>query len=171
MPLVDWESLPKRKVASSSNPITQRILAVVKAKGRVQIQYSGGGKNTIRWIKPKRVFTVQSARWPGEYVEAFCELRNENRVFEVQHIALQGETVPNKARAAAKAAKPGPVRCEISFVDLDGDHGSVEGVQAECLRCGHVTESFGTDSPSVLRCLALMREECPNNEQNFYVED
>jgi hypothetical protein len=47
----------------------------------------------------------------------------------------------------------------------------VEGVEATCRKCGHVTESFGTDDPSIVRCLVLMREECPKKEWNFYIED
>lgn len=45
------------------------------------------------------------------------------------------------------------------------------GVRAECLRCSHVTESAGTGEASRRRCLALMREECPGDEENFYVDD
>ena len=63
------------------------------------------------------------------------------------------------------------IECEVTTVDLENDSGrEVEGVQAECSRCGHCTESFGTGDGSVKRCLVLMREECPNDEANFYVE-
>lgn len=63
------------------------------------------------------------------------------------------------------------VRCEIEEVELDGDYGSVDGVQATCGRCGHCTESFGTGDASVRRCLTLLREECPQGESNFYVAE
>jgi hypothetical protein len=64
------------------------------------------------------------------------------------------------------------VQCDVSEVDLPGDYrDDVPGVRATCTRCGHETESYGTDGPSVRRCLALMREECPHGEQNFYVGD
>jgi hypothetical protein len=43
--------------------------------------------------------------------------------------------------------------------------------RAECLRCDHATESFGHGESSVRRCLALLRDECPNNEENFYVNE
>jgi hypothetical protein len=33
-----------------------------------------------------------------------------------------------------------------------------------------VTESFGTGPKSRMRCIMLMRAECPNNEANFYVD-
>jgi hypothetical protein len=62
------------------------------------------------------------------------------------------------------------VRCEIQETELDGDYGSVAGISATCSRCGHETQSFGTSEASIKRCLVLMREECPESEQNFYVE-
>ena len=62
------------------------------------------------------------------------------------------------------------VYCEIEEVELDGDYTTVEGVEAPCQRCLHTTESYGTDEPSIRRCLALMREECPRKESNFYIE-
>ncbi len=60
------------------------------------------------------------------------------------------------------------VPCSIDETTLDGDYGEVEGVCAECSRCSHTTESFGTGDASRRRCLALMRDECPNGEANYY---
>jgi hypothetical protein len=64
------------------------------------------------------------------------------------------------------------VVCDIEETTLTNDEGlDVESVEATCRKCGHVTESFGTDDRSVRRCLALMREECPRGQWNFYVSD
>lgn len=64
------------------------------------------------------------------------------------------------------------VKCEIDYVDLQGSYGhNVPGVRATCKRCGHTTESFGDGEKSVARCLVLMRKECPEEEENFYVGD
>ena len=63
------------------------------------------------------------------------------------------------------------VRCEIEETELEGDYGDIEGVVATCSECGHQTESFGTTEASVRRCLALMREECPEDCNNFYEAD
>jgi hypothetical protein len=63
------------------------------------------------------------------------------------------------------------VECEVEEVELDGDFGAVPGVCARCSRCGHETESFGTGGNSVRRCLATLREECPEGESNFYVAE
>lgn len=61
------------------------------------------------------------------------------------------------------------VECTVEYVDLEGDYEDVEGVRVTCTKCGHTTESFGTSSRSIRRCLALMNEECSCNEDNFYV--
>ena len=62
------------------------------------------------------------------------------------------------------------ITCEILTVQMQGDYGAVEGVVAECSRCGHETRSFGTGDRSRKRCMALMNEECPDDEDNFYVD-
>lgn len=58
------------------------------------------------------------------------------------------------------------VACEIAS---DGNG----GVTATCTEtgCGHVTESKGESERSVKRCLALMREQCPMGQENYYVSD
>jgi hypothetical protein len=62
------------------------------------------------------------------------------------------------------------VSCSIDYVELENDEGlPVDGVCVTCSRCNHKTESFGIGSASVLRCFVLMREECPEDENNFYV--
>ena len=61
------------------------------------------------------------------------------------------------------------VYCDIDEITLENDDGfEIESVEATCKRCGHTTDSFGTSEVSELRCLALMREECPRGESNFY---
>lgn len=63
------------------------------------------------------------------------------------------------------------VPCEIIEVEIENEDGiDVDGVQAICQRCGHTTESFGTGEASIKRCLALMREGCPDRERNYYVD-
>lgn len=63
------------------------------------------------------------------------------------------------------------VPCEVEEIELEGDYTSIPSVSATCTRCGHTTESYGTSEDSVKRCLALMREECPRKENNFYIEE
>lgn len=59
------------------------------------------------------------------------------------------------------------VPCEVW--EDENDDGQ-ECIRARCENCGHETESAGTSDRSVRRCLALMREGCPEKEENFYVE-
>lgn len=63
------------------------------------------------------------------------------------------------------------VTCSFREEDMYGDYGDVEGVIATCSVCGHETESFGTGQASFVRCLVVMREECPKGMKNFYVEE
>jgi hypothetical protein len=65
---------------------------------------------------------------------------------------------------------PMRVACDISTNELQGDYGWVGGVCATCSRCGHETENYGTSDASIRRCLALLREECPNDEHNYYLD-
>jgi hypothetical protein len=65
-----------------------------------------------------------------------------------------------------------PTKCEVvEAEELDARGRLAPAVRATCSRCGHTTVSFGTDEKSRKRCLALMREGCPRDEENFYVDD
>lgn len=63
------------------------------------------------------------------------------------------------------------VEAEIDTIMVAGEHGEVEGVCAQCSKCGYMTESAGTGEASVTRCLVLLREGCPKGERNFYEGD
>lgn len=64
------------------------------------------------------------------------------------------------------------VSCTIDSIILENDNGTeLPSVMATCSRCQHTTESYGTSDASIRRCLALMREECPLGEHNYYTED
>jgi hypothetical protein len=63
------------------------------------------------------------------------------------------------------------VSCSVEEVELHGDYGLVNGVEATCSRCDHQTQSFGTSAASIRRCMVVMREECPKDEQNFYFDE
>lgn len=63
------------------------------------------------------------------------------------------------------------VDTEWENIDVEGDYGSVDGIRVTCDRCGHSVESGGTGSASFRRCAALLRDECPKGEDNFYIVD
>lgn len=59
--------------------------------------------------------------------------------------------------------------CETT---LEGDEGQdIEGVRVTCDRCDHAVEIFGTSDRSIRRGCVMLREECPQNEENFYTEE
>lgn len=61
------------------------------------------------------------------------------------------------------------IKCTIDEISLENESGyEVDGIEATCSKCGHTTESFGTSESSILRCLAMMRDECPLKESNLY---
>ena len=64
------------------------------------------------------------------------------------------------------------VECEISFgTEINSRGLEVEQTVACCTRCGHETRSWGDSDASIKRCLAVMREECPKGENNYYIEE
>jgi hypothetical protein len=63
------------------------------------------------------------------------------------------------------------VECDVEETEIDGDRGPVDGVCVTCSRCDHEVTAFGTTAKSVRRCMVMLREECPNNEENFYTAD
>ncbi len=65
------------------------------------------------------------------------------------------------------------VECEVTQIQIPTEYGErlfIDGVHALCSKCGHATQSYGRGEKSIKRCLVLLREECPENEANFYVE-
>lgn len=60
----------------------------------------------------------------------------------------------------------------VDRTTLQNDRGyDIEGIVVTCDRCDHVVEVFGTGEPSIRRGCAMLREECPEDEENFYVDD
>jgi hypothetical protein len=57
-----------------------------------------------------------------------------------------------------------------ALVEPEGDYTAVESVCAKYRRCRHDTESYGTSDASVRRCPVLLRQECRNDEQDYYFE-
>ncbi|WP_458211011.1 hypothetical protein [Haladaptatus sp. NG-SE-30] len=61
------------------------------------------------------------------------------------------------------------ISCTKSHVELESDSGHpTPGVAVTCSRCGNEQESYGTHRRSVKRCLVLLNETCPEDENNFY---
>lgn len=62
------------------------------------------------------------------------------------------------------------IRCSVDYDDdLENSEGwPVGGVTVTCSKCRHTTESYGQGEKSVKRCLLLLHQECPLEEENFY---
>lgn len=61
------------------------------------------------------------------------------------------------------------ITVEDAMVD-NGRGGESPGVKATCSECDHEVECLGRTQRSVKRCAMLLKEECPNNEDNFYLD-
>jgi hypothetical protein len=49
---------------------------------------------------------------------------------------------------------------------------AIPSIEVICSRCKHIVEVYGTSERSVRRGLAMLRDECPFHESNYYyVED
>lgn len=65
--------------------------------------------------------------------------------------------------------KSNRVVCEIKHIESECSAGfDIPAVKAICAKCNHSTESFGNQINSIKRCLVMLRDECPNQEGNFY---
>jgi hypothetical protein len=63
------------------------------------------------------------------------------------------------------------VLCDVDEIDLDGDYdNTVPGICVTCRRCDHAVEVFGNSDASIRRGMVMLREECPNEESNFYID-
>lgn len=63
------------------------------------------------------------------------------------------------------------VTCQVEEIELEGDYEMIASVCVTCDRCGHEAEAYGTSGRSIRRCLVMLREECPEDESNYYVAD
>lgn len=61
------------------------------------------------------------------------------------------------------------VGVEIHQIELENDDGRpVDGLCVSCEKCGHEVEVYGTGAASAKRGAAMLHEECPEGESNFY---
>lgn len=61
------------------------------------------------------------------------------------------------------------VICSVDYTTEENDDGREQAcVVVTCGECGHREQSWGEGPRSVKRCLVLLRENCPQDETNFY---
>lgn len=168
MSLEDWESGGELQITISTDPKVNRLLKAISSGQSLSIRYSKPGGVDVRSIKPLRVFKKRGESEP--YVDAFCLKRNARRTFMVRRITFLDSPAATSGGVADRT-RSGSVLCSVAYVDLEGDNGPQAGVEVTCNRCKHTAESFGEGPESIRRCLALLRDDCPRNEKNWYVEE
>jgi predicted DNA-binding transcriptional regulator YafY len=85
--LYAWKSSSKTDLGSLADPTAIRLLEAAADGEFVDIIYDGGSTpGATRSIQPKNLFKV--AGYGEVYVEAYCELREENRVFRLDRLRL-----------------------------------------------------------------------------------
>ena len=62
-------------------------------------------------------------------------------------------------------------KCEIRHENVTQEGRTLPGVTAVCNECEHEQSCFGTSEASVKRALVMLRNTCPNGEENFYKQD
>lgn len=64
------------------------------------------------------------------------------------------------------------VDVEIDQEEVENDDGRyIDGLRLTCSRCGHDVTVYGTSDRSAKRGAAMLAEECPNGERNYYDVD
>jgi hypothetical protein len=64
------------------------------------------------------------------------------------------------------------VRIEIEETELEGEDGRpIDGLIVKCTRCNHQVEVYGTSTSSIKRGAVVLRDECPEDETNFYYDE
>lgn len=59
------------------------------------------------------------------------------------------------------------VEVEIEETEVDGR----PGLKVTCAKCGHETCVYGQGLRSARRAAIMLKEECPEGEENFYKVD
>lgn len=64
------------------------------------------------------------------------------------------------------------VKVEVTEIELAGDHGTtINSIEVICSRCSHRVEVYGTSDRSVRRGCIMLRQECPQEEENYYANE
>lgn len=62
------------------------------------------------------------------------------------------------------------VWCDLTRQLVEGADGQmVPGLVLKCIQCDHAVEVMSQGLPSCKRALAMMREECPKGQSNWYL--
>ena len=68
----------------------------------------------------------------------------------------------------ARERRSKSVKLIIEHAMIESDEGPISGLCIECSKCEHVVEVYGREHKSIRYGAALMRQQCPLGEQNYY---
>jgi ribosomal protein S27AE len=61
------------------------------------------------------------------------------------------------------------VKADIEYAEVESDSGRpIDGLRVACSRCGHSVEVMGETISSARLGAIMLRDECPNGENNYY---
>ena len=103
---------------------------------------------------------------------SFPQSRKISRQAQRAALTPVGTTSTSGTLSYSRSSSREKVEADV-FIDDVWDqekNRNTAGTHAECMKCGHVTKSFGIKEGSAKRCLVLLSKECPKGENNFYVE-
>jgi predicted DNA-binding transcriptional regulator YafY len=76
-----------KTVSSSRHPVAQKLIDAANEGRSVCVQYARPGEpRTERTIRPRRLLNRMGS--PILYMDAYCEMRLEDRIFEVSWIEI-----------------------------------------------------------------------------------
>lgn len=160
--LSEWDKRPKEYITNSTDKKTRLFLNACSNKKALVIEYPSHGTYSRRAIRPKKVF--KDYLTGKTYAEAFCELRDDVRVFDLKKVTLPVNGLV-KDESTTQIKKPA-IPCKFEEFEMENDNGVyIDSVEATCGKCRHQTQSYGIYEESRKRCLALMKKECPLKEK------
>lgn len=83
----NWKELPRFPVSKSSDRSTASLISASQQANPIPFYYFGGSSpRQLRLVSVESVFRHQNS--PHTYINAYCHLRREHRVFRVDKISL-----------------------------------------------------------------------------------
>lgn len=195
--LRDWPDVEWRMVRKDDDPASTRYFTAFGRDVEIGEQQLGYDQTTRRLSIVGGSRKTEAAREALDLVLQFVRVENAKGVTPTQNAIAEGlkdsdykkPTIvaaiklgislkritttdgPNRAKLHTVVDSRSAVDVTFEEITLTNDDGhAIPSVLATCSRCQHTTESYGLKELSRKRCLALMGEECPRGEKNFYVE-
>ncbi len=64
------------------------------------------------------------------------------------------------------------VPCAVELVEVENENGRMQkATRVTCGDCGETAEAFGQSDASKKRALCLLKENCPMQRSNYYVDE